>query len=263
MDTEAERATRGAALRSRETAVAYDTDTFRARYRAGIHRHYVGFLHGAFVFVYAAAWLVFFVRGIHGVRPLEWLAVPATLVFFSWGEYTVHRSFGHTKRPLGMLFYRRHTGDHHSFFVETRMPYEETRDFRVILFPAWLIVIYTLFLALPAYVGLGMVSPNVGALVAATLVAGYLTYEFMHTCQHLPEDHFLSGLPWIRHMRRHHALHHRRALMRSKNFNLVFPLFDWIYGTYLAEPLGASADPAASELDDDDDESASAADPGR
>jgi hypothetical protein len=222
-----------------ESPLAYDTDKFRAQYRAGIHRYYVGLLHGGFVFLYAAAWLGFFVRTIHDVRPLEWLVVPAALVFFNWGEYTVHRSFGHTKRPLGMLFYRRHTGDHHSFFVETRMPYEEARDWRVILFPAWLIVLYTLFLALPAYFLLGLISTNLGALAASTLVIGYLTYEFFHSCQHLPDENPLTKLPWIRWMRRHHALHHRRALMTSKNFNLVFPLMDWLHGTYYSEPAGA------------------------
>lgn len=32
-------------------------------------------------------------------------------------------------------------------------------------------------------------------------------------------------------MRRLHELHHRRELMQTHNFNLVFPLMDWCYGT--------------------------------
>lgn len=230
--------------------MAYDTDSFRATYRAGIHRYYSGLLHGGFVFAYAAAFLGWFVSRIHDVRPLEWLAVPATLVFFNWGEYTVHKSFGHTKRANGTLFYKRHTGDHHSFFVEARMPYGESRDFRVILFPPWLIVVYTLLLAVPAYVVLGYVSEALGAIVAATLVFGYLVYEVLHTTQHLPDSNPLTKLPWIRTMRRHHAIHHRRSVMRSKNFNLTFPLMDWLLGTLYteaderAEPPGAFDDDA-------------------
>lgn len=211
--------------------MAYDTDTFRARYREGIHRLYDGRLHAAFVFLYGAAWLGFFVRAVDGPRPLEWLAVPLTFVFFSWGEYTVHKRLGHEKHPLGKLFYRRHTGDHHSFFVESRMAFEGQRDLRVVLFPAWLVVVYSLLLALPAFLVLSRLNGNVGALVASTLMASYLIYELVHTSQHLPDSNPLTKLPYIRAMRRHHALHHRRDLMTSENFNLVVPLIDWLFGT--------------------------------
>ena len=32
-------------------------------------------------------------------------------------------------------------------------------------------------------------------------------------------------------MRRLHELHHARELMHNFNFNIVFPLWDWLYGT--------------------------------
>lgn len=218
--------------------MAYDTDEFRGRYRAAIHPFYSAWLHGGFVALFAAAGLGWFASRIADVQPLEWLAVPAAAVVFSWGEYTVHRSLGHRKHPLGKLFYKRHTGDHHSFFVSTRMPYEESRDFRVILFPAWLVVIYTGGLALPAYALLGLWNANVGALVATTLLGFYLLYEFLHTTQHLPDSNPLTRLPWIRHMRRHHQIHHRRGLMTTKNFNLVLPLMDVLCGTLEWDPDG-------------------------
>lgn len=211
--------------------MAYDTDRFRTEYRAGIHRFYNAWLHAGFVFAWAVGFLLFFVTRLTDVSALEWLTVPLTQVFFNWGEYTVHRNFGHHKNKLGALFYKRHTGDHHSFFVETRMPYEQARDWRVILFPPWLIVLYSVFLTLPAWWLLSLVNPDVAALFCATLLCGYLMYEVFHSCEHLPDDHVLSRLPWIRHMRRLHALHHRRDLMQTKNFNISFPLFDWIYGT--------------------------------
>ena len=73
--------------------------------------------------------------------------MPAALVFFNWGEYSVHLHLGHHKHALSALFYKRHTGDHHSFFVEDRMRYEGSRDWRVILFPAWLILVFSFLLA--------------------------------------------------------------------------------------------------------------------
>lgn len=216
--------------------MSFDVDAFRARYRAGISRWYNAWLHGGFVFATGLLVIAFFVRKLDGLQPLEWLALPAALVFFSWGEYMTHRELGHKKRRFAALFYQRHTGDHHSFFVEGRMRYETPRDWRVIFFPAWLIVVYTLLLALPFWWVLAHWNPNVAALFSATLVGGYLMYEFFHACEHLPPEHPLAKLPWIRQMRRHHELHHRRELMQTRNFNLVFPLVDWLLGTWHREP---------------------------
>lgn len=215
--------------------MTFDPQDFRSRYRAGISRWYNPWLHGGFVAFYALIWLVFFGTRITDIEGLEWLALPLSLLFFNWGEYQVHRQFGHVKRSLGALFYKRHTGDHHSFFVDTQMPFEQTRDWRVILFPAWLVVIYTAGLALPAWGVLRFINEDFAALFAFGMVLGYLTYEFFHSCEHLPPEHFLARLPWIRHMRHLHALHHRRDLMQTHNFNLVFPLMDWLYGTFYWE----------------------------
>lgn len=213
----------------------YDTQAFRERYRAAIKPSYNAWLHGGFLLVYAPSWVVFFGSTLTQVQALEWLTIPLTLVFFNWGEYTVHKAFGHHKKRLGTLFYKRHTGDHHSFFVDGQMRYESPRDWRVILFPAWLVVIYSLGLALPAWWLLAPINSNIAALFSASLMMGYLSYEFFHSCEHLPDSHPLAQLPWIKQMRRHHQLHHRRDLMQTHNFNIVFPLMDWLYGTYFRE----------------------------
>jgi hypothetical protein len=215
--------------------MAYDTDTFRTRYRAGVSRWYNAWLHGGFVLAFGVAGLLLPACRLDHVRGWEWLAIPLGLLVFSGGEYTVHRAFGHHKYRIGALFYKRHTGDHHSFFVEARMPYEEARDWRVIFFPAWLIVVFCAGLV-PTYALIAQWNANVAALFCLTLLGGYLTYEVFHTCEHLPATHRLAKLPWIRHMRRLHQLHHRRDLMQTCNFNLVVPLMDWCCGTLHWEP---------------------------
>ena len=229
---------------------AHDTEGFRARYRAGISRYYNAWLHGGFVFAYGLVVLLLLLRQAHGVSAVEWLAVPLGLVVFNFGEYTVHRHFGHHKYRIGALFYARHTGDHHSFFVESKMTYEQARDWRVIFFPAWLIVLFSIGIALPAYLVIGhLFGTNAGALFAATLLGGYLMYEIFHACQHLPREHGLLRLPWIRETAHLHRLHHRRDLMQQKNFNLVFPLMDWLHGTLYWEPI-AGADQRMRHLPD-------------
>jgi hypothetical protein len=218
--------------------MAYNNDNaqaFRTRYRAAIHALYNPWLHAAFVLLYGVTCLVLLASTLQDVPAWQWLLVPLTLVFFSWGEYQVHKRLGHHKTHFGQLFYKRHTGDHHSFFVEGLMRYETPRDWRVILFPAWLIVLYSLPL-LAVWWLLAQVDGNLAALFAGSMLLGYLSYEVVHACEHLPAEHPLSRLPWIRQMRRLHALHHRRDLMHSRNFGIVHPLMDWLYGTLHWEP---------------------------
>jgi hypothetical protein len=216
--------------------MAFDVHPFRAHYRGAISPRYNPWLHGAFVVFYGVCWVSFFYASVTQPSALEWLTLPLTLVFFNWGEYCVHKHLGHFKRPLGALFYKRHTGDHHSFFVAGQMRYEQPRDWRVILFPAWLIVLFSLAL-LPVWWLLAQFNGNVAGLFAGTLLLGYLSYEVFHACEHLPDGHPIARLPWIRHMRRLHELHHRRELMQTHNFNIVFPLMDWLYGSLHWEPF--------------------------
>jgi hypothetical protein len=219
------------------------TDAFRAHYRAGIHRLYNPWLHGGFVLLYGAICIGLFWQRLDHAQPLEWLTVPVALVFFNFGIYTVHKQLGHRKRAFARMFYARHTGDHHSFFAPGAMTYDSVRDWRVILFPAWLIVVHSLCLALPAWWLLKHWDENVAALFAGCMILGYLSYEIFHACEHLPDSNFIAHLPWIHQMRRLHELHHRRDLMQERNFNIVFPLMDYLFGTLYWESEPRRYDP--------------------
>ncbi len=215
------------------------TQAFRDRYRADIHPRYNPWLHGVFVLLFGVLAIGGFWSTVHQVRPLEWLTVPLTLLFFNFGVYLVHRHLGHHKKSFARMFYARHAGDHHSFFAPGHMTYDTARDWRVILFPAWLIVIHTVVFTLPAWWLLKQVNANVAGLFGGCLVLGYLMYEVFHACEHLPPDNPVTRLPWIRQMRRLHELHHRRELMQERNFNIVFPLMDYLFGTLYWEPVPA------------------------
>jgi hypothetical protein len=216
--------------------VRQTTEAFRNRYRADIHPLYNPWLHGAFVLLFGLLAIGLFWSTVHQVQPLEWLAVPLTLLFFNFGVYMVHRHLGHHKKSFARMFYARHAGDHHSFFAPGHMTYDSARDWRVILFPAWLIVVHTLVITLPVWWLLEQFDANVAGLFGGCLVLGYLTYEVFHACEHLPPENPVTRLPWIRQMRRLHELHHRRELMQERNFNIVFPLMDYLFGTLYWEP---------------------------
>ncbi|HEF4759546.1 TPA: SRPBCC family protein [Pseudomonas putida] len=212
------------------------TEAFRSRYRANVHPLYNPWLHGTFVLLFGIGAIIAFWSTVHQVQPLEWLAVPLALLFFNFGVYMVHRHLGHHKKAFARLFYARHAGDHHSFFAPGNMTYDSPRDWRVILFPAWLIALHTLFITLPIWWLLKQLDANVAGLVGGCLVLGYLLYEVFHACEHLPPHNPLTRLPWIRQMRRLHELHHRREMMQERNFNIVFPLMDYLFGTLYWEP---------------------------
>jgi len=216
--------------------VRQTTEAFRSRYRAEIHPFYNPWLHGAFVLSFGVVAITIFWSSAHQVQPLEWLAVPLTLLLFNFGVYNVHRHLGHHKKTFARMFYARHAGDHHSFFTPGHMTYDSARDWRVILFPAWLIVLHTLVITLPLWWLLNLLNSNVAGLVGGCLVLGYLAYEVFHACEHLPPDNPVTRLPWIRQMRRLHELHHRRELMQERNFNIVLPLMDYLFGTLYWEP---------------------------
>ncbi|MBV4458118.1 SRPBCC family protein [Pseudomonas sp. COR58] len=212
------------------------TEAFRSRYRAAIHPLYNPWLHGAFVLLFGVLAIGAFWSGVRQVQPLEWLTVPMTLLFFNFGVYVVHRHLGHHKKSFAKMFYARHAGDHHSFFTPGHMTWDSARDWRVILFPAWLIVVHTLLVALPLWWLFAQVNANVAGLFGGCMVLGYLTYEVFHACEHLPPRHPLARLPWIRQMHRLHELHHRRERMQERNFNIVLPLMDYLFGTLYWEP---------------------------
>lgn len=208
----------------------FDTAAFRARYRADIHPRYNAWLHGGFVLAFGALCIGLFWSHADNVRPWEWLAIPLAILFQNWGEYMVHKNMGHRKHGYSALFYKRHTGDHHSFFAQGQMAFETRQDWRVIFFPPWLIVVYAL-VTLAVWWLLSLFNSNVAALFSGAMLLGYLSYEILHACEHLPEQHPISRWPWVRQMRRLHELHHARELMHGHNFNIVFPLWDWVYGT--------------------------------
>ncbi|WP_433897898.1 sterol desaturase family protein [Pseudomonas sp. PSE1(2024)] len=212
------------------------TEAFRSRYRAAIHPRYNPWLHGAFVLLFGVLAIGAFWSSVHQVQALEWLAVPLTLLFFNFGVYMVHRHLGHHKKSFARMFYARDAGDHHSFFTPGHMTYDGARDWRVILFPAWLIVLHTLAITLPLWWLFAQVNSNVAGLFGGCMVFGYLTYEVFHACEHLPPQNPLTRLPWIRQMRRLHELHHRRERMQERNFNIVFPLMDYLFGTLYWKP---------------------------
>jgi hypothetical protein len=229
---------------------AGQAQAFRDEYRREhIPPHYRGALHLLFTFGVGGTALVLCLLRLDHVRPVEWLAVPLTALYVNLAEYWGHRGpMHHLTRGL-RLVYERHTRQHHRFFTHALMPVDSLRDLRAVLFPPVLMTFFLVVFALPAALLLSsFTSPNVGWLFAATSLGYFLNYEFLHLAYHLPPRYAVARWPLVGRLKSLHTAHHDPRLMAHYNFNISYPLGDWLFGTLYrgtAPPAHGTAPPAS------------------
>jgi hypothetical protein len=207
--------------------------SYREQYRrAHIGPRYSGRIHLAFVITFSLGGIALCIGQLDAVQPLEWLTLPLAFLYANLVEYAGHRWVMHRKVPGLGLVYKRHAGQHHRFFTDRHMALEGWRDCKVVLFPAVLMVFFFGAFALPLGLLLAWLSTaNVAWLFVIVALGYYLNYELLHLAYHLPDASRLSRLPFLRRLRRLHHLHHDPTLMASKNFNITYPIGDWLFGT--------------------------------
>ena len=83
-------------------------------------------------------------------------------------------------------------------------------------------------------------SGNVAWLFFACGIAYFLNYEVLHLAYHLPEQHWLARSRLVSKLRWLHALHHDPRRMATSNFNISYPLCDWLFGTLVNADAGDS-----------------------
>jgi hypothetical protein len=215
---------------------------FRQQYRAGIVKSYRGWIHMLSVLAVGLGTIIYALSQLQSAAWVEWMVFPLTMLMVNFAEYYAHRWLGHKKTKYGKLFYSRHTGDHHSFFLEHSMNYETVQDWRVVLFPLYLIFAFLFGLILPVgFVLSEVASMNVAYIYAAAGISGYLFYEVMHFSYHIPRGHWaeklflvIPGWTALRHL---HVLHHKRDKMGEANFNITLPIFDFLLGSLFWQPI--------------------------
>jgi len=210
--------------------------SFREAYRAEhIGPSYSGVAHFAFTSLGSLAVIGVAIAQVTSPTVLELSTVPATFLFANYVEYRGHKGPMHhqMRGPLSLLF-QRHTQQHHRFFTHEAMPYATTRDFKMVLFPPVMLLFFLGVIAAPAGALLFLVATrNAALLYVATAMGYFLTYEWLHLCHHTPPDGVLGRIGLLRRLRAHHQAHHDPLAMTSGNFNITFPIFDWLCGTRL------------------------------
>lgn len=174
---------------------------------------------------------------LEDVSPLEWLTIPLTFLYANLIEYAGHRGPMHRKTRFLEPIFERHTVQHHSFFTDEAATIDTTRDFKAVLFPPIMLLFFHGCFALPVGALLFfMVSPNVCYLFVITAILYFLNYELLHLAYHMDPQSRVGRLPFMNRLRSHHLRHHDRSLMTSYNFNITYPLCDYLFGTVYREP---------------------------
>jgi hypothetical protein len=207
--------------------------SFREEYRARhVGSHYSGVLHFAFTSLGSLTVIVLAAALVEAPTVLELLTVPVTFVFANFVEYRGHKGPMHRPRRGLSLLFERHTQQHHRYYTHEAMSYEGTRDFKMVLFPPVMLLFFLGAVAAPIGTALFLLaSRNVALLYVATAMGYFLAYEWLHFCHHLPAEGPLARVGVLRHLRAHHQAHHDPARMNSWNFNISFPICDWLLGT--------------------------------
>lgn len=221
---------------------------FRAAHRARhIGPRYHGWLHFGTTTVGALAAIAVAVVMVDAPSLAELAAVPLSFLIANLGEYAGHRGpMHHRRRGLSILF-ERHARQHHRFYTHDAMAADSPRDFQMVLFPPAMLVFFLGALAFPIGALLHWaISPNVGWLFGATAMTYFVTYEWLHFAYHLPPDGWVGRRRLVQVLRRHHTLHHDQRRMAHTNFNITFPIADWLFGT-IGAPEHAPRDQGAAE----------------
>ncbi|MFQ5415870.1 MAG: sterol desaturase family protein [Myxococcota bacterium] len=165
----------------------------------------------------------------------EWLFVPAFFVFSNGIEWWMHRGPMHHPVHGLRILYERHTLQHHVFYPDEDMAFRDPRELVYVLFPPlFLPAILVVNLPIPLLLG-AFVSANLAWLFYGSVLAYYLVYEWFHYVHHLRRDSWLGRRALVGWLRTHHTRHHELARMEKGNFNVSFPLWDWLLGTMLPE----------------------------
>ena len=208
---------------------------FREEYKRNIAKWYSGWGHLLSIYIPGIAVIAFCITQIENPTWAEIFLLLPILVIYNFNEWWIHKNAMH--KPVkgfgGALLpvFHRHVHQHHQYFTSKRMTYDASREWRIVLFPPYALLIFV-FGTVPMALIIGYLwSPNAGYVLMLSTPFYYLNYETFHLCCHVRENWFVRHCPLINTIRRHHAAHHSQHIMMARNMNLTYPVTDWYMGT--------------------------------
>lgn len=154
------------------------------------------------------------------------------LFLFAWSiiEYLIHRFILHGKLFSRQHFQQQHSVFHHGYFTVKNMNWKALIDInRVLLMPIDIVSVLLLNLA-AAYVVSFVAGEENGTYFFFTGIMYLIIYEVLHGLCHTESA---DSMPVIRHLVRHHQIHHTTVHMETRNFSVTSPWIDSLFRSKL------------------------------
>lgn len=179
---------------------------------------------------------------VFALKIVGWLAV--SYAFISFVEFQIHRHLMHRKRLPKWVYrvsayiletFEAHAIRHHGIWYK-EFDYEpdpQGREFNLdITLSETLVMIVCLSPVLGLF--LWFFPWGCAVLLGVTLLHNQL-WNLLHRQMHIPKDVFFRDWKLFHYLARHHFMHHRQT---NRNYNVVFPLFDYIFRSVAKPELG-------------------------
>ena len=158
------------------------------------------------------------------------------MVFGNFSVYMIHRYPLHRYWKWHEFPYHEHTVKHHSYYQYHDLEIYKFKDIANIVFPPQVVLAFVIgYIPVVYFLCQLVMSQNAAWLVVLGSAIYFLLYETMHTISHAPEGHWILKVKFFSFMKNHHRIHHHQRLMSKWNFNIVYPLFDWLTGCMLTK----------------------------
>ena len=156
------------------------------------------------------------------------LTIVGLILWCSICEWTLHRYLMHKSLFKFEYAYKAHTKVHHHVFKYDKTYHSQSQeDVKTIPMAWWNGVVIATLAGLPMFI----FGYKMFILTFVVALCYYGVYEFIHWCMHLPKRRGVEYRWWFRKLNGHHLLHHRYM---HKNYNVVLPFADWLFGTLLS-----------------------------
>ena len=154
-------------------------------------------------------------------------------ILMSFVEHQVHSQLMHKQNFLSRRrasfkkTFEAHAITHHKhyykIFTDEPVPPGEDKEIRLTVHKAPL-------KAAPVALLLALISWKGAIILILTVMLHHWIWNKIHLEMHKPENRSFSNWPIYKFLARYHFLHHKHP---DKNFNVVFPLADFILGTHV------------------------------
>ena len=151
------------------------------------------------------------------------------IVFINGIEWCIHKWLFHTNIPGLYFFYKRHTKEHHSIYLQDDMALQSFVEVSLVMVPFRAILGISVIVTSIYYLFVFLDWPLIASLFVIVSLLYVISYEWLHLMYHLPIS---SKNRFLKHLAHHHTVHHDPRLMRSWNFNVTIPLWDFLLKTY-------------------------------